>query len=407
MTRLGSCSMVIEPHAFEVTLYTVRESRPTYHPPISQTVPSVNLPYGSSAAAPSNPAQSGPFYGHQPPAQSQPTLPTFKDGFSHFDPQVAPPPIYHPFGPPTPSVHNLGSSNAVSSSPLQQNGSQKSISKPSPDPVIQMLATRAASDHGLKALMKVVASGKATQTELREFQNHIDDLNVEINAGRGPTSSRDRNLPKQPPSGGTSINVAPTHNLGQASSPPIASQSSPFPPSAPTTHIESPTYSQYALLPPKAKPINPYKPDISAIVFDFGGTGDRFSIPRFSILEYLSGGTQVIVSFLLIRTGSEASSGNYKENMSYYEPVTMQLSTQQPRTLDLLARVVAPAEEVRQYMNDVFDKMKPAETAYLAIRLPRTKDGDVMDLDRPSVDIGKPVIKPFYSPPNSIVPMAA
>lgn len=407
MTRLGSCSMVIEPHAFEVTLYTVRESRPTYHSPTAHTVPSANLPPGFSAATPPNHAQSGSLYGHQPPAQSQPTLPTFNDGFAHFDPQGAPPPIYHPFGPPTPSGHNPGPPNAMSPSPVHQNGSQKQISKPSPDPVIQMLATRAASDHGLKALMKVVASGKATQTELREFQNHIDDLNVEINAGRGPPLSRDRSLPKQPPSGGTSTNVTPTHNLVQAPSPAIASQSSPFPPSAPTTRIESPTYSQYALLPPKAKPINPCKPDISAIVFDFGGTGDRFSIPRFSILEYLPGGAQVIVSFLVIRTGSEASSGNYKENMSYYEPVTMQLSTQQPRTLDHLARVVAPAEEVRQYMNDVFDKMRPAEMAYLATRLPRTKEGDAMDLDKPSVDVGNAVIKPFYSPPNSVVPMAA
>jgi len=407
MTRLGSCSMVIEPHAFEVTLYTVRESRPTYQPPIAPTVPSANPPYGSPAAAQPNHAQSGPFYGHQPSAQSQPTLPTFKEGFSHFDPQGGPPPIYHPFGPPTPITHNLGPPNTVSSSPVHQNGAQKSSSKPSPDPVIQMLATRAASDHGLKALMKVVASGKATQTELREFQNHIDDLNVEINAGRGPPSSRDRSLSKQPPSGGTSTNVAPSQNLGQASNPAIASQSSPFPPSAPTTHIESATYSPYALIPPKTKPMNPYKPDISAIVFDFGGTGDRFSFPRFSILEYLSGGSQVIVSFLVIRKGSEASSGKYKENMSYYQPVTMQLSTQQPRTLELLARVVAPAEEVRQYMNDVFDKMKPAETVYLATRLPRTKEGDAMDLDKPSVDVGKPVIKPFYSPPTSIVPMAA
>lgn len=399
--------MVIEPHAFEVTLYTVRESRPTYYSPIAHTVPSANLPPGFLAATPPNHAQSGSLYGHQPPAQSQPTLPTFKDSFAQFDPQGAPPPIYHPFGPPTPSGHNPGPPNSVSPSPVHQNGSQKPVSKPSPDPVIQMLATRAASDHGLKALMKVVASGKATQTELREFQNHIDDLNVEINAGRGPPSSRDRSLPKQPPSGGTLTNVVVPHSLGQAPSPAIASQSSPFPPSAPTTHIESPTYSQYALLPPKAKPTNPYKPDISAIVFDFGGSGDRFSIPRFSILEYLPGGVQVIVSFLVIRTGSEASSGNYKENMSYYEPVTMQLSTQQPRTLDHLARVVAPAEEVRQYMNDVFDKMRPAEMAYLATRLPRTKEGDAMDLDKSSVGVSNPVVKAFYPPPNSVVPMAA
>lgn len=405
MTRLGSCSMVIEPHAFEVTLYTVREGRPTYPPPIAQATSYTNPLYGSP---PSNTAPSGPFYSHPVPTQPQPTLPTFREGFAHFDASGPPPPIYHPFGPPAPNTHNLGPANdAASNSTHQgQGGAQKPNTKPSPDPVIQMLATRAASDHGLKALMKVVASGRATQTELREFQNHIDDLNAEINAGRGPTSSREPSSPKQPSMAGAPPSHSTTSDTGQILSSATASQPSSFPLATPSNHTQSPIYSQYAL-PPKAKPINPYKPDISAIVFDFGGTGDRFSFPRFSILEYLSGGTQVIVSFLVIRKGSEASSGNYKDNMSYYQPVTMQLSTQQPRTLELLARVVAPAEEVRQYMNDVFDKMKPAETAYLAIQLPRAKDGYSIDVDKPSMAIDKPVIKPFYSPPSSIVPMAA
>ena len=45
-----------------------------------------------------------------------------------------------------------------------------------------MLATRAASDPELKALMRVVASSKATQEQLRTFQQHIDDLNAIIKA---------------------------------------------------------------------------------------------------------------------------------------------------------------------------------------------------------------------------------
>ena len=406
MARLGICSMIIEPHVFEVTLYTVREPQATYRPPVVQPPPPVTPQYGPSATNPATPAPMGPFYGQQPPTQSQPTLPTFRDGFAHFDPQGPPPPIYHPFAPPTPNPTIPGPQNAASSSPAHQNGAQKPSSKPSPDPVIQMLATRAASDHGLKALMKIVASGKATQTELREFQNHIDDLNVEINAGRGPPPSRDRSLPRHPPSGGTPLSTTYSRNVGQASIPAIASNLSPFPPPAPSIKTESPFYSQYAPL-VKSKAINPYKSDISAVVFDFGGTGDRFSFPRFSILEYLPGGTQVIVSFLIIRKGSAASSGKYKDHMSYYQPVTMRLSTPQPRTLEPLARVVASADEVRQYMNDVFDKMSPAETAYLATRLPRIKEGDAMDHEKPTVTAETVVIKPFYSAPSSIVPMAA
>ena len=407
MSRLGVCSMVIEPHTFEVTLYTVREPRTTYQPPVTHPPFSAASPGRQQPTNPRPPAPTGPFYGQQPPAQSQPTLPTFREGFAHYDSQGPPPPIYHPFAPATPSPKPSGPQNTAPSSSSQPSGIQKPNPKSSPDPVIQMLATRAASDYGLKALMKVVASGKATQTELREFQNHIDDLNAEINAGRGPPPSRDRRPPNQPAFTGPSVsNHTPTQNVGQATGSTIASVPAPIRAPAPQAQTDTPIYSQYAL-PVKPKFTNPYKPDISAIVFDFGGKGDRFSFPRFSILEYLPGGTQVLVSFLVIRKGSEASSGNYKENMTYYQPVTLRLSTPQPRTLEPLARVVAPADDVRQYMNDVFDKMKPAETAYLAIRLPRTKDGDAADLDKVTTTTEKVIIKPFYSPPSFIAPMAA
>ena len=403
MTKLGICSMAIEPHTFEVTLYTVKEPRATYQAPLAQPPFSTNPsgpPQGNTSGAPTAAA---PFPGQRSLSNTQATLPNFRDGFAHFDPHGPPPPIYHPFA----SSQNSSRPQNITPSNLPPfSSTSRPTSKNSPDPVIQMLATRAASDHSLKALMKVVASGRATQTELREFQNHIDELNTEISAGRGPPSSRDQGALDQSASGELSTSTTTYPKAGQASYNTVANYSSPFQRPSLPIQLETPIYSQYAP-PSKSKTTTQYKSDISAIVFDFGGKGDRFSFPRFSILEYLPGGTQVIVSFLIIRKGGEASSGSYKDHMSYYQTVTLRLSSPQPRTLEPLSRVVAPVDEVRQYMNDVFDKMKPAETVYLATRLPRAKESEAMDLDKANITSEKTLIKPVYSPPSFIVPMAA
>ena len=404
MARLGICSMVIEPHIFEVTLYTVRDPQPTSQPPLPQQPPPSITPsqLPSSTSAPNGQSQ-----GQHPSTISHSPLPPFRDGFASFESQAQPPPIYHPFAPPTPLSTGHSSQGTQIPNPTGQSEPQAPHSKNSPDPVIQMLATRAASDHELKALMKVVASGRATQMQLREFQTHIDELNAQIKAGRGPSSpsSRDRSLPRPPPSG-NSLAASSSGSLSQTSNPPTHSNTNPYPPPKPYTKSEPSYYSQYH---PPVKPKGPgsYKSDISAIVFDFGGSGDRFLFPRFSILEYLSGGTQVIVSFLAIRRGNDAYSGKYKEHMSYYQPVTVRLSTPQIRTLEPFAKIVAPPEDVRHFMNDVFDKMSPAEPAHLAIRLPRLKDGNAIDIDKATLNVDKPIIKPFYEPPNTIVPIVA
>ena len=158
--------------------------------------------------------------------------------------------------------------------------------------------------------------------------------------------------------------------------------------------------------PISAKPPSHKKSDIDGVVFDFGGSGDRFSFPRFSILEYLYGGTQVIASFLIIRRGNTASSGKYKGNMSYYQPVTIRLTSPHPTVLEPLSRIVASPDEARSYMNSFFDKLNRAEEVYLATRLPRSTEGQ--DLAAP--DTAQPdarTVYPVYSPPNSIMPLAA
>ena len=408
MSRLGICSLVIEPHVFEITLYTVREPQVTYNPPVPTAPPRPTAPYVQPAPSTSN----GRSHGYPQPHTPQLTLPPFREGFAQYDPH-AHPSSYHPtYSAPTP--HSAAASQNFTVLPTgaaEANGGQSQSPKPSPDPVIQMLATRAASDHNLKALMKVVASGRASQTQLREFQNHIDDLNAEIKAGRGmpPMSPHDGVFPRPPPPSGSApilASASTTPALAQTPGP-ANNHNGAFPQSAPIK-IENPPnfYYQYQQ-PVKPKSIVQYKSEISAIVFDFGGTGDRFSFPRFSILEYLPGGNQVIVSFLVIRKGDASLPGKYKENMSYYQPVTMRLSTPQPRTLEPLAKVVASAEEVRRYMDSVFDKMSPTEPAFLATRLPRARDEDSTATREQSTMMGESVAKSCYPPPTSLVPWVA
>ncbi|KAL2133814.1 hypothetical protein VTI74DRAFT_1620 [Chaetomium olivicolor] len=128
----------------------------------------------------------------------------------------------------------------------------------------------------------------------------------------------------------------------------------------------------------KGPPPPPPKPDISAIVFEFaGGSGDRYLFPKFSLLEYVPvpSGQQVIASFLLVRKGSKAEYPMADPGLDYYQPLTIRLFTHTGRHLENLARVVAPPDEVRRYMDDVMSKMTRAEYILLAMRLPRG-DGD-------------------------------
>lgn len=281
--------------------------------------------------------------------------------------------------------------------------------KSNTDPVIQMLATRAASNNDLKALMKVVASGSASQSQLVDFQTHIDDLNVILKtrnessqAVKDHSGAPDPRRGKPTPSDQSMFTTSTPDTLQRPQS------TTSFTSSKPT--VESikqenpPQYFSHYTQPPKSKISGPQKPDVSAIVFDLGGSGDRFLFPRYSILEYLPGGTQVIVSFLIIRKGSAAVSKGYKETAGYYQPVTMRLTTSHPRILEPLTRVVAPADEVRRYMNSVFDKMSPVEKVFLATRLPRKIESAVPETgdQNPSSDID--FTKSVYSPPSILAP---
>lgn len=242
MTKLGVCSMIIEPHTFDITLFSVKEASHQFAPSSITPAPAPTL------AIPGLPSPSAPLASA---ASQMPKMSSTADPTSDFT--------------------------------------------PSPDPVIQMLASRAATDAELKSLMKVVAQGEATPNQLQIFQGHIDDLNQIIQAQKEAAASR--------------------QNLSGI--------------------LASAAGGTYPLLKSKAPSA---RHDISAVVFEVNaGTGDRFLIPRFSIIEYLLGNTQVKISFLL-RIPNPTSG-------TAHQPVSMRLSSNNARVLEPLSRAVASRED--------------------------------------------------------------
>lgn len=139
-------------------------------------------------------------------------------------------------------------------------------------------------------------------------------------------------------------------------------------PAVQTSHTTAPQQALRSKGPPPA-----IKPDVSAVVFEFaGGNGDRYQFPKFSIVEQVQtpSGPQILASFLIVRKGSVSEYG-YDPKSDYYQPITIRISSTQPRYLEYFSRVVAPQEEVRRYMNDIMDNMTRAEYILLAMRLPR------------------------------------
>lgn len=423
MTKLGTCSVIIEPHLFETTLYTVKERQPnviapTALPPAPSHPPPPDMRYSSfSHVAIYHPASHstsnaglGPHNQRQELSRPlQTTLPPFKEGFGQFAPQG--PPLYqNPFAVPNAKLPASTSQDSASRSHISADDVPAHNAKPSPDPVIQMLATRAASNHDLKSLMKVVASGNASPDQLVNFQKHIDDLNGILksrNESSEATESQSE-VPKPLYNGHAPSNqsLIPTSTLGMVHMPkPTNSYTSPTSMAGIIKQEPPPQYFSHYTQPPKSKSAIFHKPDISAIVFDLGGSGDRFLFPKFSILEYLPGGTQVIVSFLVIRKGSSAASKRYKDTINYYQPVTMRLSASTSRVLEPLTRIVAPPEEVRKYMNGIFDKMSPAENVFLATQLPRSVDNVALDTEDSHPPFFSEPIKAVYSPPSSLIPL--
>ncbi|RAL68330.1 hypothetical protein DID88_007060 [Monilinia fructigena] len=338
MTKLGTCQITIEPHVFDATMYAIKEPKTAFQPvqpqPITksgteepiQAPPPAAQPMAPNHAAPAAPmistpastSQPLPMNGAQMGGQNPTRAPSNLNNNLHHPPNTAP--------------------------PAQPNKST--------DPVIQMLAERAATDADLKALMRIVANGHASL--LRS--------NIFVAQSQLP-------LPIPPP----------TAQSNRPQNPPVVNK-----PAPPPTPAPAPPQQPQAL---RSKgPVAPPKPDISGVVFEFnGGNGDRYLFPKYSILDYLPGG-QVIASFLIVRKGSSSDSPSYDPQLDYYQPVTIRLYTHQGKQLDSLQKVVAPPDEVRRYMDDIMDNMTRAEYVLLAMRLPKDSDSEKEDMPTSSSD---------------------
>ncbi|KAM0717119.1 hypothetical protein Q7P37_006971 [Cladosporium fusiforme] len=342
MKDKGRCRLRIEPHIFEVNLWVVQKPRPPA-PPKSQ-------------AQQYRPLQQNQYYQNRPmppTGQPQPLAPLQSRQPATPTPTPQPPPQQ----PATPTLQDK---------------------KNSPDPVISMLATRASSDPELKALMKEVATGKATQEQLKVFQKHIDELSTVIQSQKAKEAAEEEkraklNAAAQPPPASTT--PQPVQSVQQPIQPLQPGQSAQ--PVQPFIATPQQTPAWQAPPPPQQQYVPPPPPPPSEVVFAFtlaGATEDRFLFPQYSILEPLSA-QHVLASFIVTRKGSEAADPvglKLDPDTEYWQPITMMVEVAYGREplLKDVSKWVKPAEEVREEMKKIMARCTRAPETFLPLRLP-------------------------------------
>lgn len=241
---------------------------------------------------------------------------------------------------------------------LSSNPNQKASDlRPPPgcDPLVILLVKKALEDHTTRNMVRRVAENKTKFSDATDLKAVLDRLR-----GLVPKDS-----PKAQPAAGHAQTSAARGPEATTNGTPTRKQSVP--------HVQTASTSQQAL---RSKGPPAFKTEYSAIVLEFsGGTGDRYLFPKYSILEYQPGSSQVLASFLIVRKGSKSEYGG-DPALDYYQPITMRISSPSGKHLEQLARVVAPQDEVRRYMDDIMDNMTRAEYILLAMRLPRPQKED-------------------------------
>lgn len=262
---------------------------------------------------------------------------------------------------------------------LSSNPKQKSTDlrpPPNSDPLVILLVKRALDDNSCRELVRRIAQNKTKFHDATELKDILDRLKDRI---------PEEQAKSQPTSGGhlqsTPSNAADNSNLPNSTTSRKSSVSSP----AQQQNVGAPQQALRSKGPPPS-----LKPDISAVALEFpGGSGDRYLFPKYSILEH-SGPAQVIASFLIVRKGSKLEYGG-DPALDYYQPVTIRVHSHSGKYLDHLAKVVAPEDEVRRYMDDVMDNMTRAEYVLLAMRLPRDDEDEVGDGRSETPKVGLPI----------------
>ncbi|KAI9783575.1 MAG: hypothetical protein M1816_001326 [Peltula sp. TS41687] len=386
MVRIGPCYMIIEPHVFEIVLYAVKEPQAQVSvPPRSQLAQTSRGPSSQS----NEPLDRTPS-SYQNPSSA---VRTNTDWATTPNPQTTSNSIMPNPQPLLPAPTSQGPGQA-SSEQYRSIPSQPPVApNPSTDPVIQLLANRAATDYRLRDLMQVVASGNASEEELKGFQDHINDITAslrrknELAAPQAGSPWASGGIPgAQPIAPAPNGNATYPANHGylrpDGRSESNSGASCQVTPTPRTSVMNSDPYSanhnvartQVPIARKEASPMSG-RPETIAVVFEFtAGSGDRFLFPKHSILEFPTDGTMVIASFLVVRKGTDSDSGTYDSNVEYHQPVTIRISASSAKILEPLIKVVASPADTRTYMNEVMDRTTRAENAHLAIRLPRDSE---------------------------------
>lgn len=348
MKGKGECRLRIEPHIFEAEVYVVEERPKLPTAPKQYTPTPTQSPYGVVPRPPQN-------------QQILPNRPPSTNGHTPLQPaQRSSTPI---------QPHPAAQPRAQAASGTLGAQQEK---KPA-DPVISMLAARASSDVELKALMKEVATGKATPDQLKIFQRHIDELTGIIQKQKVDDDDHRTNGAQQ----SEAIQYdGPAESKPQPPPPPLQAAAHPQqqvqPRPSSSTPQPPPPYNQQ---PTWTTPS--HVPTTFPVVLDFskktpGATEDRFLFPQHSVLEALSP-QHLLVSFMVTRYGRDAADPTGLEpDRQYWQPVTMMVEVAYTREeiLNCIRRWVKPLEEVRKYMEETMKNCTRAPETHLAMRLP-------------------------------------
>ncbi len=407
MQKLGSSAVTIGPHTFEATLYTVRDN-PAYRHPNQ---------YAQRPVAPQPGFQNYLSAGTQNSNLQARAVTNHAGQVPHVAVKQEKPVARATIKPPTQPTRVSGTPRPQASG-SDSPASQPAAAQSAPDPVIRMLATRAATNPDLKALMKVVASSKATPEQLKLFQSHIDELNATIRQQQevekipkeAQSTEANQGLPRVAQLDG------PINDMPQTSHPPHNGKPRPLPYTTNPQHsaalhpaqqrpagkigplgppLNASPYPHY--LPPQQK-IPPPEARVKAIVLEFTtpasstvpASQDRYLFPEYAVLDtpFTGQGLEMVCSFFVVRKGSDllamASEGTsidtpvggliqWKPDEEYFQPVTMTMRTSQHRILETIARAASPLSEVQNKMKEIMRTKTRVKDEWLVMRLPREK----------------------------------
>lgn len=405
MHELGPARLIIEPHVFDITVYGVKKPALSWQPPLETSKtngvqppanatnvkpvpqnPYVRPPAGTPAT-PQTVNQRGiapnpyamPTQASPAPTQQTPRPSATPSATNSTPVPVAPQPVTAPQRPPQPPA----------STP--QPAPQQSAA-PHPDPVIQMLAQRAAGDPALKELMKVVAAGSESPEKLAEFQRHINEITEIVKQAQAKGIKP--GLPAQP--------------IQQQQ--PAAKQ-----------QYRAPQYIQ-------SKPMAQPRMDFSQLAFDFVRQGDCYLLPKQSIVQNQADKTTSLISFIFTRKGKDVQptpgGSKLKPEVEYYQPITVTLLTMDHKIRDALSQAVGDKEQVSKEMSSTMERctLAPDFAAMLEAAsqptsgVKRNADGvekprdagngtTPMDVDRETGPVEDDVLRAEWDAPDSLLPM--